>query len=413
MINIVNDTADRSIPAAPDRRLHVECLSSFPELATFRDEWDAFVERVGSDIYFTIDWLESWWKYYGSGRELRCLIIRSGAQLVAALPFCVQTLWVGPVPVKVARFVGADSTIPVFSPPVEPGREQEVLGLVLDHFLTKERCDVVSLSPLSGASPITKAAQAICAAHSTFSLARDDSLEPHTIFRLPQTFDLYLSSLQKQQRSNYTRDLAHLSKRLRIAHDVISGSHAIEYFNEFERVHEAQWRATERLGHFGDWPESSAFNTELVKNFAARNRVRFHVLKGNGEPLSIQYGFVFGDTYYWRLPARNPKSELEKFGLGRVGLVKMIESLIAEGIRTIEAGPGHYDYKVRHGGVELPLRRLVVTRTSALSYWKARSALAWSDLLHLLYYRIWFLKLAWRVPQLQSSLWRTWIRTRL
>ena len=107
MINIVAETTDRSPPVEPGQ-LQIECLSTFSELAPFRDEWDSFVERIGSDIYFTVDWLETWWKYYGSERQLRCFLVRAGGRLVAALPFCVQMLWLGPLPVKVAQLVGAD-----------------------------------------------------------------------------------------------------------------------------------------------------------------------------------------------------------------------------------------------------------------------------------------------------------------
>ena len=79
--------------------------------------------------------------------------------------------------------------------------------------------------------------------------------------------------------------------------------------------------------------------------------MRLYMLAANGEPISIQYTLVFGNTACWRLPARVATSELEKFGLGRIELIKMIEALIAECVRTIEAGPGHYDY--RQGTVEL------------------------------------------------------------
>ena len=235
MINIVDDTADRSMPAAA-----IGASCGMPVILPRACNFSGRVGRICGACR-----QRHLFHHRLAGELVEILRLRSRTPLFRysigrAAGSCVAVLRADAVgrtsTSKVARFVGADSTIPVLSPPVEPGREQEVLGLVLDHFLEKERCDAVSLSPLSGASPITKAAHAFCATHSTFSLARDDSIEPHTIFRLPQTFDLYLSALQKQQRSNYARDLAHLSKRFRIAHDVISGPHAIEYFNEFERA---------------------------------------------------------------------------------------------------------------------------------------------------------------------------------
>ena len=44
-----------------------------------------------------------------------------------------------------------------------------------------------------------------------------------------------------------------------------------------------------------------------------------------------------------------------------------------------------------------------------------RLLLWWSDQLHLLYYRIWFLKLAPRVARFRGPrpLWRSWIRSQV
>ena len=192
--------------------LHVECLTTFAALAPFRGEWDAFVERVGSDVYFTFDWLETWWKYYGSDRQLRCFVIRADGRVVATLPFCVQTLWVGLLPVRVAKFVGADSTTVVFSPPIEPGREGEVLVHVLRKLLVDERCDMASLSPLSGVSPLPEAAREICSINAEFRLRRDTDNGIHTIIRLPERIDAFIAALSKGQRSNYRRKLKTLSE---------------------------------------------------------------------------------------------------------------------------------------------------------------------------------------------------------
>ena len=412
MTNTIVDGGDRTT-SGPADQLRLEVLRSFAEVAPIRDEWDAFVERVGSDVYFTIDWLEAWWKYYGSDRQLRLFLIREQGRMVAVLPFCVEMLWVGPLPARVARLVGSDSTISVLSPPVEPPFEGAVITLILNELLIKEPCDAVSFSPLSGASSIAETASAICRDHFAFQLARNEAIAPHVMFRLPESFEQYLKALQKQQRANYVRDFAQLSKRFQISHTVIDGQRAAEHFDQFVRMHDAQWHAVGRLGHFGDWPKSMAFNADLVRKLAEENRVRLYMLAANGEPISIQYTLVFGNTACWRLPARVAKSELEKFGLGRIGLIKMIEALIAEGVRTIEAGPGHYDYKTRHGGIELPLRRLVIARSSLLSGWKVRAALLWADVLNKIYYKAWFLKVATRSPRLQHPLWNKWIRTRL
>jgi hypothetical protein len=91
----------------------------------------------------------------------------------------------------------------------------------------------------------------------------------------------------------------------------------------------------------------------------------------------------------------------------------MFRALIEDGRTNVEAGPGHYDYKVRLNGEELALRRVVLTHSSASA--RARSALLlrWADLLHLVYYRGWFLKVAPRLGRFRRPLVRAWIRSRI
>ena len=57
------DSAESSEPQASIMvdSLSVTIIGSFDELATVAEEWDSFVERSGSDIYFVTDWLEAWW----------------------------------------------------------------------------------------------------------------------------------------------------------------------------------------------------------------------------------------------------------------------------------------------------------------------------------------------------------------
>ena len=159
--------------------------------------------------------------------------------------------------------------------------------------------------------------------------------------------------------------------------------------------------------------KSEAFNRELVTKLSWKRRTRFYEMIGDTDILAMDYGFVLGNKYFSRLGARRHGVKYDFLSLGRVGLVKAFDALIDEGVRTVEAGAGHYDYKVSLGAEELPLRQLVISRSSMDARVKSALLLHWSDILNTLYYRLWFLKLAPRFPKLRRPLWRTWIRTRL
>jgi CelD/BcsL family acetyltransferase involved in cellulose biosynthesis len=333
--------------------------------------------------------------------------------MVGALPFSVQRVWAGPVPVRLAKFVGADSTLPVFTPAIAEGFEEAVVRAALESLLENAGCDAVSLSPLSGLSRVAEAAER-AAACDAFSLVRSDSPGRHTVFNLPGSFDEYLQSLSSSQRQIHRRYLRKLKSQHEISFRTVTGDEAIAYFDRFAEQHAAYWRQRGKLGHFGDWPAGADFNRDLISSMAETGRARFYeVAAGDGRVLAIEYCFVLGERCYWRLPARDPDPELEELRLGRVSLAEMFRMLIETGQRMVEGGPGHYDYKLRLGAEEHSLRRVVISGRSGPSRWRAALLVRWADLLHLAYYRAWFLKFR---PQLGLSprpLRRPWIVTRI
>lgn len=399
---------------ASDRRdgLSVECVASVDDLDLIRDEWDRFVELSGSDIYFTVDWVQAWWAHYGRGRTFHGLLFRDRGKLVGALPFCVHRVWAGPVPVRLARFVGADSTLPVFTPAISEGHEESVMRAAFAVLFDEAGCDAVSLSPLSGLSQVAAAVDRT-PDDAMFRVLRSDSHGPHAVFNLPGTFDEYLLGLSSAQRKAHRRNVRKLTSRYDLSFRTISGDEAIEYFDRFTALHAAYWRGKGKLGHFGDWPGSAGFNRELISRMAATRRARFYELAGDGDVLAIEYGFVFGDRCYSRLPARVDDPELEKLGLGRMSVAEKFRVLIESGIRMVESGPGHYDHKVLLGAQEHPLRRIVISRRSGQSRWRSALLIIWADLLNLAYYRAWFLKLRRKVRLSPRPLWRPWIQTRV
>jgi CelD/BcsL family acetyltransferase involved in cellulose biosynthesis len=302
--------------------------------------------------------------------------------------------------------------LPVFTPAVLPGAEESVLAAAVEWLITVAGCDAVSLSPLSGESNAVHAAEAV-AARRGLQLARSDDRGPHTVFRFPASFDEYLASLSKSARQDHRRFERHLQRDFHVEYRVLTGAAAIACFDEFVALHVAHWKPRGKPGHFADWPDGERFNRDLVTRMAADDRVRFYVITSDGSTLSMEYCFVLGDRCFWRLPARDTDPELEKLRLGRVGLAEMFRVLIEHGTTMVEAGPGHYDYKVRLGGVEHRLRRVIIARDSRWSLWKIRLVVRWADLVHLVYYRIWFNHLAARVGRSGKRLWGPWVRTRL
>jgi hypothetical protein len=234
----------------------------------------------------------------------------------------------------------------------------------------------------------------------------------NTYFPLPDTFDEYLKAIGRPARRNFNRRLTQFSEAHRATFDVVSQADKVaSEFESFRLLHAAQWRAEGKLGHFDDWPNAENFSRQLMRTLGARGMVRFYRILAGDQVVSSQYSYVFGGTNYARLTARVCGSQWDRLGLGSMAQVKMIETSICEGQRTVEAGRGHYAHKLELGGREWPLRTVQFVRRGAGVSARVRFFTAFASLLDLVYYKVLFARIAPRVPSLQRPLWPVWIRS--
>jgi CelD/BcsL family acetyltransferase involved in cellulose biosynthesis len=377
-------------------------------------EWQALAIRTDAEVYLRPAWVSTWWGHFGTGRTLACLTIREGKRLVGLLPFCIEQIWAGPVPVRVARLAGTDPHCIVGRLPLEVDVTAMALQEALRHLLSSKDCHAVNFTPVSDWATHLPVLRDIGRNQPTLALheERDGS---HVIFDLPRDFPTWLALLSKKRRSQFQRDLRALQVRYGMQEtDIVPDGAAIGRFVEF---HNQQWQAVGRGGHFSDWPGSEAFYRDLADRPAVEPPMRLYALTGTTGPLAMQLSLIGGSTAQWRLPARCLDPEAERLSIGKVGLLRMIEEMIGLGIKRVEAGRGDYDYKLSYGGQSIAVWRFLVFRNTWRDKLRLRWLLFWGSLLHLLYYRIWFLKLA---PKLRKHLrlaprplWRGWIRTRL
>jgi CelD/BcsL family acetyltransferase involved in cellulose biosynthesis len=357
----------------------------------------------------------AWWAHYGSGRDLRVFVFRDGGELVGIVPMFVERIWLGPVCMRIAGIVGSDSTPVVVDLPVRPERAREVFAAVLRHLLGELRCDAVKFAPLSGQSALPAAiGDAARGLGSSAALLRDAELGPHSTFELPGDFDAYLRSLDKKQRGNYRRAMKTLDASGGAAVDVVGDeAQLLSEFPAFVRMHEEQWHETGKLGHFRDWPLAEDYHRGIVGTFGAAGRAHLLRLRVAGEVVSYQLCYSFGDTLHWVLPARVVRPELDRYSLGRLGVVHLAEFAIRAGFRRIEAGIGRYDYKLQLGATEHTARSIVVAGRPGVSRVRVELFVRLAAALDVVYYRAWFKRIAPRLPLPRAPLWNTWIRTRL
>ena len=329
---------------ASERAFTAQVLHSFADAGKFHAMWNELVLRSGADIYQTLEWCQQWWHYYGARRALHLLLCFDGDELVGLIPAFVETLWLGPSRIRVAKLIGSDFSLQICNLPVMPNAVDWTVARAVRHFLGDQKCDILVTGPLSG--PSAQIHEILAAGQAEHDLVkRAESLGHSTAIRfdLPKDFAAYQDVIGSRQRGNYSRSVKHFSKNHQVVADEVSDAGAVLGELEFfQSLHESQWAAEGKLGHFGDWPMCAEFNRSLVECFGKLGMVRFFRIQADGRTVSSQFCFMFGGTNYWRLPGRECRTEWENLSLGKMGLIKMIETSLAQGVRAVEGGRGHY-----------------------------------------------------------------------
>ena len=405
--------------SVPD--LDLTWITAAADLAPLQAEWQALATRVRADVFTLPDWFAVWWDHFGRGQRLHCLVARHQGRLVGVLPFCSRVLWIGPLPLRIARLAGFDPNCIAFQLALEDDWARPVFAAALQHLLGPDSCAAVSFTPVSDLAGYLPVLHGLGEAGGKFALC-DDPAGSHVIFDFTGSFDDYLALLTKKRRSQFRRDVKGLQDIFAMTRDDFAPD-ATE-FDEFVSFHGQQWQATGKGGHFNDWPGSAAFYHDVAARTAKGAKlVQLDRLNGTGGPngkggaLATEFSLLAGPTAHWRLPARRLDPDVDRLSAGKVVFILMFERMIKAGITRVEAGRGDYGYKLDYGGQSVAVHRLIVTGGGGMAWLRLKAVLGWADLLNLLYYRIWFLKLSPRLRQRSGGkpqpLWRSWIRTRL
>jgi CelD/BcsL family acetyltransferase involved in cellulose biosynthesis len=387
--------------------------SSFEKSPVSRTQWDAAVERLGSGIYMTHDWVRTWWQFYARKDRLRLFVFRQAGEIVGLLPIYLARVGLWPWRLVVARLVGANIPPKVFDPPLDPGCAQACVRQAVHHLVQADGCGLVSLGPVSEEyTPFQEVAAGWEQPYDGIDLHRR-SEGVHTVFKLPARMDDYLNSLERNERKNRTKSLRLLDSEHQARMELLSGPQGeLEAaFEEFVVLHTRQWQAEGMPGHFTAWPEGLDYNRALVRALAPLGRLRLLRIRASEHVVAGVYLFALGKRWFAELPARAIGPSWDRFSLGPTGVVVMIAEAIKESVERIEGGLGHYDYKLRLKAVECPVWVYRFAAPGVGSMLKRASAAVLQAALRLGYHKLWYRRIQPRLPAaFRRPQWRLWLR---
>jgi CelD/BcsL family acetyltransferase involved in cellulose biosynthesis len=386
---------------------------SFEDLAPLRSQWDALTAELGGSIYMSFDWTRTWWQFYGSGKELRVFVCYANGILASILPMYIDRIGLPPLRLSVARLVGSNIPPKTFDPPVRRDCAERIFEFALAQLAERDGCDAISLGPMSETCRFLDGFERVCRkpAGPCGDVVRERA-GVHTLFHLPGSLDEFFAGMDKDERKKRKYEMRLLAREEGVVRDVVRAPDQVEAeFEAFASLHALQWRDKGKLGHFGSWPRGRQYNLALVRAMASLGRVRFVRILLGGEVISSQLAFVFGDCWFWELPARLTDRKWNRFSLGTTGFFCLVEEAMKEGKTRIEGGIAHYDYKQKLGGTEYALEVLRIVANRFGSKVRTRFFRCVRRCVEVVYYKIWYARVSPRLPApLRRPIWSFWLR---
>jgi CelD/BcsL family acetyltransferase involved in cellulose biosynthesis len=327
-------------------------------------------------------------------------------RLVGVAPLFEERLQLGPARLSTLRVVGCDHGVTTCAPVIAAAQLPRAIVALADSAEAAGN-DMLHWGPFGGYNDQVDSivpALGRCGAWRVHVR----QCAPQMLFDVPSTFDDYLDQLPKKRRYEFRHEEKRLGKSAPLSRTIPRLPGDIEAaFTQFVDMHQSYWIPSGRLGHFGDWPHSEDFHRSMLAKQAERGRGLLCETRSGSELLASEYCYHFGPRLHWVLTARQPEVG------GRLGFGEMIKECCSRGVREIDAMRGYYDYKKWMGARTVHQRCIVGVRDGFASRLRTGAFRGASFALDRLYYKLWFSRLAPRLPVKRKPLWPLWIRSRL
>jgi CelD/BcsL family acetyltransferase involved in cellulose biosynthesis len=331
-----------------EERLEIRTYRRLDELQTIRASWEDLLANYPLTTTFsTPEWLFAWWRSFGKNQELLVAGFFADSRLIALAPFSLTSFRAArAIPLRQLRLMGDGSKdSDNLDLPVRPGFEDKFAASLLN-FLESERnsWDFGELNTLPPLSPGAHALRQLLERKKWLAIEKQI---PASAIALPATWEEYLAGLSAKERGKITYYSKRLEKKYQSrVYRCGTESELPLCLDALFALHQKRWQSTGQPGSF-DSAARRQFYFDLGRLLLAQDLLEFWLLELNGKPAAAQFGFRF----------RNTVSQLQEgfdreYSTDSVGYVlraRVIQELIAQGVRTYDFLGGEPGYKAKWG----------------------------------------------------------------
>ncbi len=320
-----------------------EWVSSPDAFASMQMEWnDLLVESRANVLFLTWEWQYTWWRTFGTGRQLAIVVVRRNGKLIGVAPLLVRPrCYSRLIPYRVLEFIGSGSAgSDYLDVIIRKGEENEVLGAI-GKLIDQRGMVLEAKAVIAEYSLINRLSRRLSnfgwyTRESGFSNCPRVILDGHT-------WPSYMAGLGKSRAAGYRRKERRMNRNFRVDLDQVT--------TEEQRDPALQILFDLHLKRWENRGGSSAFHTAQLHEFhrefsalaLARGWLRLYVLRMDGRPAAAVYGFCYQRTFYYYQAGFDPEFNQSSPGFLMVGMT--IQRAIEEGVLVYDFLRGEELYK--------------------------------------------------------------------
>ncbi|NWF86642.1 GNAT family N-acetyltransferase [Candidatus Bathyarchaeota archaeon] len=317
------------------------------DIYSLKETWNNLLKNnlLGDNIFLTWEWLSTWWKHFGKEKKNLVLLVMDENEVVGIAPLMLSKYKLpGFGSIKKVEFIGSRQSD--YNNFIIIKKEAECLRLITEYLTDSvEHWDWIELKEIPETAK---------KAHYLEKLFRDISFSLRLRTRicnicpyvpLPDSFDQLINGLSKNMRQNLNKYQRRIKENYHVElkrYDEarLSVKEAMELFIT---LHEKRWILKGLPGAFRNNDTFRNFHMEIAERFANSGWLGLYFLMSDGEPVSAQYTFEYGQKMYYYLAGFDP--EYSNYSVGNLMTLYLLERCIKKGFREYDMMRGIEPYK--------------------------------------------------------------------
>ena len=319
-------------------QIRIHLINDSKSFESLRGDWNVLLQKSpNQDIFLTWEWLFSWWKCYGSHKELQIITAWCGDDLVGIAPFMLYTRKKYGLKFRLLCSLGIpECDVSGFILCNDDQRVPEAIWSFIDQI--KSNWDILEfyqyLEEYSHLNVFENHFRQL-------GYKVSQNKDRHLYIPIEEEWQIFFQSRSKKLRHDLTRRLKRARENGKISYKHYSGQEiSYQHINTIFKINQhSQYPHVYQIG------EERAFLQELLNSMASNGWLDIHLFYFNDTPVAYRVGFIYKYRYGdWRSGFDTNYNDL---AFGKILLMQIIEENFLRKNREIDFLRGEEDYKER------------------------------------------------------------------